>query len=682
MGSHRDLDRDLAIARHFPPPDLDHWRRAAEESLGGRSLASLRSRTADGLVVEPLYCEADRPDDSLQPALPGEGWQACQLLEGTDPTVAARRIADAGSLGLGAVWAVLDRTLRSGDETAPPDGLLLDDAHAVGRLVDALPDPGVRLILDGGAAALPLAAACAAVRSPEAPWRDLVAIHHDPLGALAADGALPFSLDRSLTLLADLARCTGRTAPDLRTVSVSTLPYAEAGATAGQELAFLLATGVEYLRALTAAGLDAAAACRQLTFVVAVGRDLFEEQAKLRAARRLWGRVVEACGIAEETSGMVLHAVTSRRVLTRRDRWSNALRATVGAFAAVTGGADLVTILPSDAACGSSSEEAARVAALTHAILREEAALDRVIDPAAGSYYLERLTDDLARTAWAHFQRLERTGGMARAVLDGIVRSEVEEAASRRRDAVAHRRTPVTGVSSFPDLDEEPPPRAAPRSRPTAPAAQPPGAGGRGAELERLAAAAPGDGAVTAAAIDVFRAGATLSEVVAALGDGRPRARVEPLSRDRDAEPFESLRDAADRFDSHHGHRPRAFLAGLGAPAEHRRAATLAANLLAAGGIEASSPHGCPTVDQGADAFAGSGARIAVICTAGSRRDEMVPALARALKGRGAGRVLVAAGPAELPQGWRRAGVDAVLSEGVDLVALLRELLAVAGVPR
>ncbi len=684
MGSHRTLDRDLAIARHFPPPELERWRQAAEASLGGRPLESLRSTTPGGLLVEPLYCEADRPDRALEPTLPGEGWQACQLLQDADPAVVGRRIADAGRLGIEVVWAGLDRTLRSGDRTAPPGGLLLDDTGAAAHLVDALPDPGVRLILDGGGAALPLAAAFASASSPEAPWRPLVAIHHDPLGALAADGALPFTLDRSLALLADLARFAGRSAPDLRTIAVSTLPYAAAGATAAQELAYLLATGVEYLRALTAAGLGTAAACRQLTFVVAVGRDLFEEQAKLRAARRLWSRVVEACGAAQETPGMVLHAVTSRRVLTLRDRWSNVLRATVGAFAAVTGGADLVTILPFDAACGSPSDEAVRLAALTHAILREEAGLDRVADPAAGSFYLERLTDELARAAWTRFQRLEEAGGMARALVDGVVHSEVEAAAARRRDAVAHGRAPITGVSSFPDLGEEPPPRAAPEARPTTRAARPPGGSGPVAELERLAEAAamPGDGSVTAAAIEAFRAGATLAEVTMALGDDRPRAHVEPLRQGRDAEPFEALRDAADGFNHHHGHRPRAFLAAMGPPAEHRRAATLAANLLAAGGIEASSRHDDPTVDQTVDAFAASGAPIAVICTARKRQAEVVPALARALKEKGADRVLVAAGPAELPQDWRHAGVDAVLSEEGDLVALLGELLEVAGVPR
>jgi methylmalonyl-CoA mutase len=259
----------------------------------------------------------------------------------------------------------------------------------------------------------------------------------------------------------------------------------------------------------------------------------------------MWSRVVEASGGGPAARVATIHAVTPPRGLTRRDPWVNMLRATVGAFAAVAGGADIVTVLPFDAALGHPDAFGRRIAANLHAILREESHLGRVLDPAAGSYAVERLTWDLAEAGWAAFQAIERAGGMAAALLGGGLHRELAAAARRQAADVVGGRTPITGVSSHPDPNERALERpviaradvlTAAASRPA-----PPALDGklraRLAAVEQAAAAGRGDGSVLDAAIAALAAGATIGAVAAALrGSGEPtRIAALPAAREEAA---------------------------------------------------------------------------------------------------------------------------------------------------
>ncbi|MFE3938132.1 methylmalonyl-CoA mutase family protein, partial [Streptomyces goshikiensis] len=227
----------------------------------------------------------------------------------------------------------------------------------------------------------------------------------DPLGHEARTGEV---LD--LAEAAALARETAAAWPHVRALTVDALPYHEAGGSAAEELGLSLATGVAYLRALEGGGLGVEAALGQLEFRYAATADQFLTIAKLRAARRLWARVAEACG-APEAGAQRQHAVTSPVMMTRRDPWVNMLRTTVACMAAGVGGADSVTVLPFDNELGLPDAFARRIARNTSTILLEESHLARVIDPAGGSYYVEQLTTELAGAAWEFFQTVEKAGG-------------------------------------------------------------------------------------------------------------------------------------------------------------------------------------------------------------------------------------------------------------------------------
>jgi len=549
------ISRPLDLAREFAAASADDWRRTVADSLGGRRLEDLLVEVCDGVAVRPLYTADDLPAGGAR-AVPRAtaGWQACQRCDHPDPAETGRWIAEAARRGVDGAWLVFDAAARRGlDAWAPAsaalavDGVVLSTAGELRPVLEAVDAARAEAFLDGGGNGIALAAAVLAARQLRGPTPGALSggLGWDPLGALAGDGELPYGLERSLELLADAVAWADRHGCSVRAASVSTLPYHMAGATPVQELAGAIGTGVEYLRRMTASGAELEAACGRLVFVVPIGRDLPVGIATLRALRVMWSRVVAASGGNPAARVATIHAVTPPRGLTRRDPWVNMLRATVGAFAAIAGGADILTVLPFDAALGHPDAFGRRIAANLHTILREESHLGRVLDPAGGSYAIERLTRDLAEAGWAAFQAIERAGGMAAALLDGGLHRELAAATRRLAADLAGGRMPITGVSSHPDRNERPLERpviaradvlAAAASRPAPPALDG-NLWARLAAVEQAVEAGRGDGSVLDAAIAALAAGATIGAVAAALrGSGEPtRIAALPAAREEAA---------------------------------------------------------------------------------------------------------------------------------------------------
>ena len=277
----------------------------------------------------------------------------------------------------------------------------------------------------------------------------------DPFGAAARLGTTP-----DLTPLADLVReCAHR--DGWRAITVDARVLHEAGATDVDALAVAVATGVEYLRHLEAAGIPATEAFGQIDLRVGATADQFLTAAALRAVRRVWARVGEACGVVEDQRGVRTHAVTSLRMFTREDPWVNVLRSTLAAFGASVGGADSITVLPYDTVLGLPERLGRRLARNTQILLADESNVGRVTDPGGGSWYLESLTDQVADAVWSRFQEVERAGGAVQALADGLLHRWVEQACTERDRQIVTRQRPLTGVSMFPVTGEQPATRRA-----------------------------------------------------------------------------------------------------------------------------------------------------------------------------------------------------------------------------
>ncbi|MFF9569646.1 methylmalonyl-CoA mutase small subunit [Streptomyces sp. NPDC014685] len=605
----------LSLAAEFPAPAHEQWQRLVEgvlrksgkEAAGTAAEEALSTTVEDGLITRPLYTSRDSAPDAGYPGFApftrggtaegnaAGGWDVRQRHTLADPARLNEAVLSDLENGVTSLWLTV-----GGAGGVPVSGL----ARALeGVLLDLAP-----VVLDAGgeldAAARELLR-IAAERGVDAPaLRGNLGA--DPFALAARGGTEPDTSDAVRWAL----RCA-REFPGLRALTVDALPYHEAGGSAAEELGASLATGVAVLRDLTEAGLAVEQACGQLEFRYAATADQFLTIAKLRAARRLWSRVAEVCGAAG-SGAQRQHAVTSPVMMTRRDPWVNMLRTTLACLGAGVGGAGSVTVLPFDHALGLPDAFARRIARNTSTILLEESHLARVIDPAGGSWYVERLTAELADAAWSFFQEIERSGGQAAALRSGMIRERLAATWAARRKDLARRKEPITGVSEFPLLAERPVEREAAPADPVAPG-------------------------------------------------GLPRVR-------RD-EAFEALRARSDAHLAATGQRPKVFLAALGPAAAHTARASFAANLFRAGGIE--PVHDPVTVDAttAAGAFSASGATVACLCSNDALYAEQAAAVAGALRSAGAQRVFLAGRPGE------HAGVDEYVFAGSDVVAVLSSLL-------
>jgi methylmalonyl-CoA mutase len=361
-----------------------------------------------------------------------------------------------------------------------------------------------------------------------------------------------------------------------------------------------------------------------IEFRLAADADQFLTVAKFRALRKLWARVEQACGLTPKPT--FVSAETAWRMMTRRDPHVNMLRATIAAFSAGIGGADAVSVLPFTSALGLPDRFARRIARNTQLLLLEESNLAKVADPAAGSGGIEDLTDKLCHAAWALFQEIEAAGGAPAALEHGLIQDKVAKVRAAHEAAAAHRKDALTGTSDYPLLTEQPPKVLAAR-----PVAVPP----------------------PAAAIT-----------------------YPPLIASRLAEPFEALRDAADRMLAQTGARPKIFLANLGTPAEFTARATFARNFFEAGGIEAVTNEGFKSRDDMVAAFKMSDTKLACVCSTDAIYQREATAAAKALAAAGA-TIYLARRPGVNEAPWISAGVKGFIYAGCDALAVLRELYGI-----
>jgi methylmalonyl-CoA mutase len=684
------------LLAEFPDVTYESWREQVEKDLKGADFDKrLVTRTLEGLVVQPLYTARDvvpAPDRDpggfagLPPYQRGASavgnhaarWDIRAEQQAPELARAKTDIAEDLAGGARSLWLRFDARARLSDsaEAAAAGGLTCRSRADLAALLADVDLARVSVTLDAGGNAA-LAALFFSLADARGVARSSLrgSLGCDPLGALARDGALPHGLPAARSLFGELASYSHRQdAPQLRAAEVSTLAYHDAGASGTQELAYALATGLEYLRWAMDAGLSINAGSAQLGFSIGVAGDLFLEIAKLRALRLCWAKLVAACGGDAGAQNMQLHAVTSRRTKTQRDPWVNILRTTSETFAAMVGGADALTTRGFDELLGVSDGFARRIARNVQTILNEEAHVTHVADAGGGSYYIDALTDQLARGAWQLFQGIEQRGGMASALSSGSVAKEIAELAAKRAAGLAKRSSAIIGVSEFANLSEEPvlrpqPNALAPQRAPEGP--QPTAA------LAKLKAAGPGER--IAAAIEAGAQGASLDQLTRALSGTGAAVRCEALPVRRHAEPFEALRARSEQK-AKAGQPPTAFLCNLGAIPQHKARASFATGFLNAGGIAVLDNEGFGTPELAAAAFAASGCKLCVICGSDAQYPEWVPKLLPLLRERGATQIVLAGRPGEHEAAFTAQGVTHFIYMGLDVVATLGQLLDRLGV--
>ncbi|MEL6904942.1 MAG: methylmalonyl-CoA mutase family protein [Planctomycetota bacterium] len=504
------------------------WQSLVEADLGGPDAFAdaLVTRTLEGIDVEPLY--GDRPDADEPAARLTGGWDIAAEVAHPDPAVANRRALQELEGGATALFVPLDPAGR-GTEGVRACRVAELDALLSGVWIDAAP------ISFGTHAEGVAAAACLEALAAErgvAPEGLQVHVGHDPVATLARDGALPGDLTDAENESAVLASHSRLRLEASRALAVDATVWHAAGADAALELGLACAGFVHALRGLEERGLPPSAAHSEFVWRMNVGRDVFNEIAKLRAARALHARVLGAAGVAEATP-LVLHAFTSDRGATERDPWNDMLRSTLGVTASALGGADLVTARPFDAPARGAHEAressalGRRFARNAQLVLRDECGLGRVGDPTRGSAYVESRTDALARAAWAVFQEVERSGGIAQELRNGRLAERLDAARTGLAAAVSSGARVLVGGTDYLPPEDARHPEPAPLTGLEALDSS------RASALEARGRVALGAVETLEHAVRAAAGGATFDEIGGALVRGAP-ARVGALPRVRE----------------------------------------------------------------------------------------------------------------------------------------------------
>ena len=612
----------------FPPPSPDAWRETIRDDLGGQDPdAFLEWTSIDGVTLTPFphrddldadahVSDADAAPPLTDPSAPGNDWRIRQDLDHPAPD-AARELA---------VAAVEGGCTDLGLVLAPPDRRTLDGRAALRSVLDAVPND-VALHLDRGPAAV-LGALALETGNRPAP----ASVAYDPVAALAT-GTLDDAeraFDLSVDLLADTPKAT-------RTHSVDLRHYPDAGASAEQELAVGLGALSETLHQCTARGAALDALLPRLQSHVAVSTSYVVEIAKLRALRLLVPQVLDAYAETASADASVaptdlfVQAETSRRTATLLDPHVNMLRHTTAAMAAVLGGCDTLTVRPFDDCVRAPDRFGTRIARNVQLILQHEAHFDVVDDPAAGAYYLETATDQLARRAWDQFQTLEAKGGLLAALRDGRVQSEIGTVRAERCRAVDDRDRVLVGTNHYPSADETLSTHESISSCNNG-TKEPIQWGDSALETLREALA---DGASLSA----------LAHRLAASDDSE----IDPLPAVRVATGIEDVRRRTDRFAEQNGTRPLVLLAPLGPPGARSARASFAQNFLGVAGFEIHAPIKFDTPAAVVDRAAEIVPDLLVVCSADAEYPALVPALRSNLAEHGVSPLLIVAGnPAQM----------------------------------
>ena len=622
------LSPTLDLQADFGAPDPALWRSLTEKVLGGVPFdKKLVVKTPEGIAVQPIY-----GPDAL------EGLDLADTTPGAFPYVRGTKAEGYRS----GAWKICQRlpydtaedfnAVAKRDLSRGQDALMVEGDLAATQLDAALQDlelSEVAVHVDAGADALSAAETLFARKEPPAEGSVLF----DPVAILATQGVLPVTLEQAWDRLAELVKTVDTHAPAFKSVSVDVSWSGNAGGHAVWDLALMLASGAESFRALEARGVSPNLAGEKALIRFSVGTDFFMEIAKFRAARGLWAHFVKACGGGDAAAKLTQYARTSIWEQSALDPYVNLLRATSEAFSAVMGGVDGLTVDPFDALAGPPSEFSRRIARNIQLVLRDEAHLTEVVDPAGGSWLVETLTQELSGKAWALFQDIESKGGLITLLGDGSLREELLKSAEDKKLKLARRQAVKVGVNQYANLEETPP--------------------------------RPLDTAVHEAA----------------EAADHQVSRAVPVKLDRLTSGYERLRANMAAYIAANGTPPKIFMAQMGPVRQHKMRSDFSVEFLKPSGFEIVAEGSYADAESAAAAAVASGAAATVICSTDDTYPELVPAFAKAVKAANPKvQVLVAGLLPDHVEAFKAAGVDEFIHFRANNLEFLSDLQALTGV--
>ena len=703
----------------FTPPSYEAWLKAAQKSAPGGQLEALNWTTPDGIVVKPLYTAADVADLPHTHTLPGlepfiRGPQATMYAvrpwtirqyagfsTAEESNAFYRKALAAGGQGVSVAFDLA--THRGYDSDHPrvtgdvgKAGVAIDSVEDMKILFDGIPLDKVSVSMTMNGAVLPVLAGYVVAAEEQGVRQDQLAgtIQNDILKEFMVRNTYIYPPEPSMKIIGDIIEYTAKNMPKFNSISISGYHMQEAGANQALELAFTLADGKEYVKTAMAKGMDVDDFAGRLSFFWAIGMNFYLEIAKMRAARLLWTRIMKGFGAKNPKSLMLrTHCQTSGWSLTEQDPYNNIVRTTIEAMAAVFGGTQSLHTNSFDEAIALPTEFSARIARNTQLIIQEETHITNVIDPWAGSYMMEKLTQDMADAAWAIIEEVDAMGGMTRAVDSGWAKLKIEAAAAEKQARIDSGKDVIVGVNKY-RLKDEPPVEARDidnmavrdgqiarlqkiRANRDSAAVQ--------AALDALTAAAEsGQGNLLDLSIKAIRLRATVGEVSDALEKvfGRHRADTQKVTgvyaaAYDSAEGWAQLQQEIAAFGDEHGRRPRVMISKLGQDG-HDRGAKVVATAFADLGFDVDMGPLFQTPEECARQAIENDVHAVGVSTLAAGHKTLVPAIIAELKKQGAEDIIVFVGGVIPRQDYEflyEAGVKGIYGPGTPIPASAKDVL-------
>ena len=694
------------------------WRTAAEKELRGKSLEELTWQTLEGIDINPLYTPEDVSGLDHMDSLPGQEpfvrgvrstmyagrpWTIRQYAGFSTAEASNAFYRKALAAGQQGVSVAFDLATHRGYDSDHPRvigdvgkaGVAIDSVEDMKILFDSIPLDQVSVSMTMNGAVIPVLANFIVAGEEQGHDKAKLSgtIQNDILKEFMVRNTYIYPPEPSMRIVADIIEYTSNEIPKFNSISISGYHMQEAGANLVQELAFTLADGKEYVKTAIARGMDVDHFAGRLSFFFAIGMNFFMEAAKLRAARLLWHRIMTDLGTKNPRSKMLrTHCQTSGVSLQEQDPYNNVVRTAYEAMSAVLGGTQSLHTNALDEAIALPTEFAARIARNTQLILQEETGVTNVVDPLAGSYYVEKLTADLAEAAWQLIEEVDTMGGMTKAVASGMPKLRIEEAAAQRQANIDRGEQVIVGVNKYRleeeddidilDIDNDAVREAQVARlqtiRETRDAARCDAALG---EISRRAAEG---GNLLEAAVEAARARATVGEISMAMEKvfGRHRAEVKTLAGvygkayEGDSE-FEKIQQTVEQFAKEEGRRPRMLVVKMGQDG-HDRGAKVIATAFADIGFDVDVGPLFQTPDEAAQDAIDNDVHVIGISSQAAGHKTLAPKLIKVLEARDAGDILVICGGVIPQQDYdflKSAGVKAIFGPGTNIPAAAQEIL-------
>ncbi|MGB0659704.1 MAG: methylmalonyl-CoA mutase [Mangrovicoccus sp.] len=704
---------------------LDTWKALAEKELRGKPLDGLTWNTLEGIEVKPLYTEADTAELGHMGTIPGEGpftrgvkatmyagrpWtirQYAGFSTAEESNAFYRKALDAGQQGVSVAFDLAThRGYDSDHDRVVGDvgkaGVAIDSVEDMKILFDGIPLDKVSVSMTMNGAVIPVLANFIVTGEEQGHDKSVLSgtIQNDILKEFMVRNTYIYPPEPSMRIIADIIEYTSNEMPKFNSISISGYHMQEAGADLVQELAFTLADGREYVRTAIAAGMDVDKFAGRLSFFFAIGMNFFMEAAKLRAARTLWHRIMSEFNPQNPRSCMLrTHCQTSGVSLQEQDPYNNVVRTAYEAMSAVLGGTQSLHTNALDEAIALPTEFSARIARNTQLILQEETGVTKVVDPLAGSYYVEALTDELIEKAWALIEEVESMGGMTKAVASGMPKLRIEETAAKRQAMIDRGDEVIVGVNKYRKDKEDPidildidntAVRTSQVARLEKMRAERDEAA-CSAALAELTRRAKEGGNLLEAAVEAARARASVGEISMAMEEefGRHRAEVKTLAgvygeAYEGDEGFAAIQKDIEAFAEAEGRRPRMLVVKMGQDG-HDRGAKVIATAFADIGFDVDVGPLFQTPAEAAQDAIDNDVHVVGISSQAAGHKTLAPQLVEELKAQGAEDIIVICGgviPAQDYDFLYNAGVKAIFGPGTNIPDAARKILTIVSEAR